>query len=308
MRRSFQKVPLRWLQGDSKSLGAFLSRARKARNTLIHQEPAEKERTVLKTISIVSRTVALVAASIIVLTCTVFGAELNVMSSGGFTAAYRDLLPEFERATQNKVVTAYGASMGDAPDSIPSRLQRGEPADVVILAGPALDELIKQGRVVAGSRVDLARSIIGMAVRAGAPKPDISTVDALKHTLLEAKSIAYSASVSGIYLSTELFPRLGIADQIKGKSKRIESERVGTIVARGDAEIGFQQVSELLPIAGIDYVGPLPPEVQQVIVFSAGVAAGAKEPDAGRALIKFLASPAAAPVIKKSGLEPVISQ
>jgi molybdate transport system substrate-binding protein len=261
----------------------------------------------MKTISIASRTVALVVASIL-FAGTAFGAEVNVMSSGGFTAAYRDLTPEFERATQNKVVTAYGASMGGAPDSIPSRLQRGEPADVVILAAPALDELIKQGKVVAGSRVDLARSIIGMAVRAGAPKPDISSVDALKRTLLQAKSIAYSASASGVYLSTELFPRLGIADQIKGKSKRIESERVGTVVARGDAEIGFQQVSELLPIPGIDYVGPLPPEVQQVTIFSAGVAVGAREPDAGRVLIKFLASPAAAPAITKSGLEPVTSQ
>ncbi len=262
----------------------------------------------MKTISILSRTVALVAASIIVFLSTAFGVELNVMSSGGFTAAYRILLPEFERATQHKVVTAYGASMGGAPDSIPIRLQRGEPADVVIMAGPALDELIKQGKVVAGSRVDLARSIIGMAVRAGAPKPDISSVDALKRTLLQAKSIAYSASASGVYLSTELFPRLGIADQIKAKCKRIESERVGTVVARGDAEIGFQQVSELLPIAGIDYVGPLPEEIQQVTIFSAGIAAGSKEPDVGRALIKFLSSPAAAPAIKKSGLDPVPSQ
>jgi molybdate transport system substrate-binding protein len=251
---------------------------------------------------------AVVLTSVLIFAGTSYGVEIKVMTSGGFTAAYNELTPEFERATQNKVVTAYGASMGGAPDSIPSRLQRGDPADVVIMAGPALDELIKQGRVVAGSRVDLARSIIGMAVRAGAPKPDISSVDALKRTLLQAKSIAYSASASGVYLSTELFPRLGIADQIKGKSKRIESERVGTVVARGDAEIGFQQVSELLLIAGIDYVGPLPPEVQQVTIFSAGVAVGAREPDAGRALIKFLASPAAAPAITKSGLEPVTSQ
>lgn len=262
----------------------------------------------MKTISIASRTVALVAVTIIVFASTAFGAEINVMSSGGFTAAYRDLTPEFERATQNKVLTAYGASMGGAPDSIPSRLQRGEPADVVIMASPALDELIKQGKVVAGSRVDLARSIIGMAVRTGASKPDISSVDALKRTLLEAKSIAYSASASGTYLSTVLFPRLGIADQIKGKSKRIESERVGTVVARGDAEIGFQQVSELLPIPGIDYVGPLPPEAQEVTIFSAGIAVGARQPDAGRALIKFLSSPAAAPAITKSGLEPMTSQ
>jgi molybdate transport system substrate-binding protein len=262
----------------------------------------------VKTISIASTRVALLVACVLVFAGTVFGAEVNVMSSGGFTTAYRDLIPEFERATRNKVVTAYGASMGGAPDSIPSRLQRGEPADVVILAGPAPDDLIKQGKVVAGSRVDLARSIIGMAVRAGAPKSDIGSVDAVKHTLLEAESIAFSTSASGAYLSTELFPRFGIADQIKGKSKRIESEWVGTVVARGGAEIGFQQVSELLPIQGIEYVGPLPPEVQQVTLFADGIAAGARELDAGTALIKFLASSAAAPAITKSGLEPMTSQ
>ncbi len=251
------------------------------------------------------RTVGLVVASILLFAGTACGSKIRVFTSGAFTAAYLEIIPEFERATQNKIVTAYGASMGNAPDSIPMRLQRGEPADVVILAATALDELIKQGKVVPGSRVDLVRSSIGMAVRAGAPKPDISSVEALKRTLLQAKSIAYSASASGVYLSTELFPRLGIADQIVSKSKRIESERVGTVVARGDAEIGFQQISELLPIPGIDYVGPLPPEVQKVTVFSAGVVVGAKEPDAARALIKFLASPAAAPAITKSGLEPV---
>jgi molybdate transport system substrate-binding protein len=262
----------------------------------------------VKTIPIGSKKIVLLVGGIFVLAGTVFGAEVNVMSSGGFTAAYLELAPGFERTTQNKVLTVYGASMGGAPDSIPSRLQRGEPADVVILAGPALDDLIKQGKVVAGSRVDLARSIIGMAVRAGAPKPDISSVDALKRTLLEAKSIAFSASASGAYLSAELFPRLGIADQIMGKSKRIESERVGTVVARGDAEIGFQQVSELLSIPGIEYVGPLPPEVQQITLFSAGIAAGAREPEAGRELIKFLGSAAAAPAIAKSGLEPMTSR
>ena len=262
----------------------------------------------MKKMPLASRTVALVLASLLLFVGTADGGEIRVMTSGGFTAPYNELIPEYERATQNKIVTAYGASMGNAPDSIPMRLQRGEPADVVILAATALDELIKQGKVVTGSRVDLVRSRIGMAVRAGAPKPDISSVEALKRTLLQANSIAYSASTSGVYLSTELFPRLGIADQIMGKSKRIGSERVGTVVARGDAEIGFQQISELLPIPGIDYVGPLPPEVQKVTVFSAGVVVGAKEPDAARALIEFLASPAAAPAITKSGLEPVISR
>ena len=178
----------------------------------------------------------------------------------------------------------------------------------MILADSALDELMKQGRVRAGSRVDLARSSIGMVVRAGAPRPDISSADALKRTLLQAKSIAYSSSASGVYLSTELFQRLGIADQIMGKSRKIESERVAAVVARGDAEIGFQQISELLHEPGVDYVGPLPPEVQKVTVFSAGVAASAAAPDAARALIRFLASPAVAPAIRKSGMDPVASR
>jgi molybdate transport system substrate-binding protein len=250
----------------------------------------------------------LAALGILFFAGTARGAEIKVMTSGAFTEAYLQIIPEFERATQNKIVTAYGASMGNAPDSIPSRLQRGEPVDVVILAAEALDELIKTGKVAPGSRVDLVRSSIGMAVRAGAPKPDISSVDALKRTLLQAKSIAYSASASGVYLSHDLFQRLGIADQIMGKCKRIANEPVGAVVARGDAEIGFQQISELLPVAGIDYVGPLPPGAQKVTIFSAGVAVGAREPDAARALIKFLASPATANAIKKSGLEPVTSR
>ena len=225
------------------------------------------------------------------------------MISGAFTAPFLDVIPEFEGATKYKIVTISGASMGGAPDSIPVRLERGEPADVVIMAAAALDDLITQRKVVAGSRVDLVRSSIGIAVRAGAPKPDISSVDALRRTLLAAKSIAYSASASGVYISNELFPRLGIADQVRGKSQRIESERVGTVVARGDAELGFQQISELLPIAGIDYVGPLPAEVQRVTIFSAGIASGSTQRDAARALIDFLASPRVTPAIRKGGLE-----
>ena len=259
----------------------------------------------MKTISLASGTVALFVAGLLFFASTARAEEIRVMTSGAFTAAYLQLIPEFERTTQDKIVTAYGASMGNAPDSIPSRLERGEPVDVVILAAGALEELTQQGKVVPGSRVDLVRSSIGMAVRAGAPKPDIGTVDALKRALLKAKSIAYSDSASGVYLSRELFQRLGIADQVREKCKRIASEPVGAVVARGDAEIGFQQISELLPVPGIDYVGPLPPEVQKVTVFSAGVAAGSKHADAARALIKFLASPAAVPVIKKTGLEPL---
>lgn len=230
--------------------------------------------------------------------------DIRVMTSGGFTAAYLQLVPTFERATNHKVLTTFGGSMGNGPETIPNRLQRGEPADVVILASSALDELIAQGKVVAGSRVDLVRSTIGMAVRAGAPRPDISSVAALTATLLRAKSIAYSASASGVYLSTELFQRLGIADRVLPKSKNAAGERVAALVARGDAEIGFQQISELLPEPGIDYVCPLPSEVQRVTVFSAGIVVGAKKPEEAKALVRFLAS-ADATVIKKAGLEPL---
>jgi molybdate transport system substrate-binding protein len=205
------------------------------------------------------------------------------------------------------VITA-ATTMGTGTESIPSRLARGEVVDVVIVADAALAELIKDGLVIADSRVALARSSIGMAVRAGAAKPDISSVAALTRTLLEAKSIAYSASVSGTYLSQELFQRLGIAAQVLPKSRRIDNERVGAVVARGDAELGFQQISELLPEAGIDYVGPLPPEVQRVSVFSAGVAAGSRHPDVARAVIRLLASPEAAVVVAKTGLEPILSK
>jgi molybdate transport system substrate-binding protein len=232
--------------------------------------------------------------------------DIRVMTSGAFTAAFLDLIPQLERATRNKIVVA-ATSMGTGPNSIPSRLQRGEPVDVVIMAEAALVNLIKDGKVLAESHVALARSSIGMAVRARAPRPDIGSVDALKRTLLQAKSIAYSSSVSGRYLSTELFQRLGIADEILPKSRRIEGERVGAAVARGEAEIGFQQISELLPVPGIDCVGPLPPEVQRVTVFSAGVAAASRISEAAYALIRFLASPEAAHAITKSGLEPISS-
>jgi molybdate transport system substrate-binding protein len=255
--------------------------------------------------SIASETFALVLAGMMLFTGFAGAAEIRVMISGGFSAAYLELLPEFERATGHTVVTARGASMGTAPNSIPSRLQRGEPVDVFVMVGDALEGLIKQGKVAAGTRVDLARSSIGVAVRAGSPKPDIGSVDAFKRAMLDAKSLAYSSSASGVYLSTELFPRLGIADQVKGKSRMIGSEPVGAAVARGEAEIALQQISELLPVPGLDFVGPLPAEIQKITVFSAGIAAGTKEPDAARVLIKFLASPAAASAISKSALEPM---
>jgi molybdate transport system substrate-binding protein len=266
-----------------------------------------KEDDVANIKSIISATPALAALSILLLAGLAQAAEINVMNSGGFAAAYLDLVPEFERATGNTIKTAWGPSMGTAPDAIPLRLQRGEPVDVIIMVGYALGDLIKQGKIVADSRVDLARSKIGMAVRAGASKPDISSVEAFKQALIAAKSIAYSDSASGIYVSTELFQRLGIGDELRAKSREIKGERVGNVVARGEAEIGFQQISELLPIHGIDFVGPIPAELQKITVFSAGIAVSTKDPSAAKTLLEFLASPAAITAIQKSGLEPVNS-
>jgi molybdate transport system substrate-binding protein len=244
----------------------------------------------------------------LLIAATARAAEIKVVTSGAFTAAYLELAPEYERATHNKLVTEFGPSMGTTHNAIPTRLERGEAIDVVIMAAPALDDLIKQGKARAGSRVDLVQASIGMAVKAGARRPDISTVDALRRTLLAAKSIAYSDSASGVYLSTELFPALGIADQIKDKARKIEADPVGGVVASGEVEIGFQQISELRPVQGIDIVGPLPPGAQRVTVFAAGIPATSKHPDAAKALIRWLASPAAYQAIKKSGLEPAKSK
>src|SRR6185436_5106592 len=182
--------------------------------------------------------------------------EVVVMTSGAFTAPFEVAAPWFERRTDHDVVTVFGASTGGAADSIPVRLARGERADVVIASAQAVDALIVAGTVERGSRRDLVLSRIGVAVRAGSPKPDVSSVDALVRAVRAARSIAYSASVSGTYLANELFPRLGLAEEIAAKGRRIESERVGAVVARGDAELGFQQISELVTIDGIDFVVP----------------------------------------------------
>ena len=253
------------------------------------------------------RVFALATLSAFVLSATASAAEVRVMISGGLTAAYKALVPEFERATGHKVLTAYGPSMGTTTNAIPVRLERGEPADVLIMVGYALDDLAKQGKVISDSRVDLVKSPIGIAVKSGAPKPDISTADAVKQMLLAAKTIAYSDSASGVYVSTEMFDKLGIKQAMEGKARKIPATPVGEIVAHGEAEIGFQQISELRAVEGIDIVGPLPDALQKITVFSAGIAAVSKEPDAGKALIKFLASPAARPEIVKSGMDPIVA-
>lgn len=232
-------------------------------------------------------------------------AELHVVSSGGFAAAYKALAPGFEHKTGDTLVTGWGPSMGDTPDTVPARLKRGEKIDVVIMVGYALGDLIKEGKVAAGSRVELARSGIGVVVRQGAPHPDVSSVAALKRTLLAAKSIAYSDSASGVYIANEMFKRLGIADQVAGKARMIPAEPVGAVVARGEAEIGFQQISELKPIKGIDLLGPLPAAVQKYTVFAGGVVTGSAHPREAAELLRFLGSPEARSAVIDSGLEPM---
>ena len=225
--------------------------------------------------------------------------DIRVMASNAFKEAYLELVPQFQEASGHKVVTSF---VGSA--DIMKRMQAGESTDLLILARNSVDELIKLGKVVPGSRVDLAKSGVGVAVPAAAPKPDISSADALKRVLLAATSIGYSSGPSGAYLAG-LFQRMGIADELRPKIKQAApGVAVGDLIARGEVEIGFQQVSELLSIKGIDFVGPLPPDVQQITVFSAGLHVAAAAPSAAGALARFLSSPAAVPAIRSKGMEP----
>ena len=231
--------------------------------------------------------------------------EFRVMTSGAFTAAHLALMPQLALLAKKTIVTA-STSVGTGENSLANRLKRGEVVDIVIVADDLLRQFIAEGLVLADSRTPVARSVIGMAVRAGAPKPDIGTPDALKHTLLQAQSIGYSASVSGQYLTTELVQRLGIAEQVLPKCRHVGGgERVGAVVARGELDIGFQQMSELLPVPGIAHITPLPPALQKVSVFSVGVAATSPDAVLARAVIKFLVSAEAASAITNSGLEPI---
>lgn len=223
--------------------------------------------------------------------------NIKVMASAAFREAYLELLPEFERTSGHRVTNTWVPSV-----QMMNRLKGGETTDMVILSDAALAELIQAG--VVAERFSLAKSGIGIAVRSGAAHPDISCAEAVKRAVLAAQSVVYSTGPSGIYLRA-LFEKMGIADQIEGKVRQVQGEPAGAVVARGEAEIGFQQMSELLPVAGIEIVGPLPHEIQEITVFSAGLHARAEEPTAARALIALLKAPAAAPVIRKNGMEPV---
>jgi molybdate transport system substrate-binding protein len=237
--------------------------------------------------------------------CTASAQDLTVMSSGGFQEAYKLLAPSYEAKTSSHLTALWGPSMGSTPGAIPMRLSRNEMADVVIMARSELDSLAKKGLVVEGSQVDLVNSRIGMAVRAGAPIPNIATVETFTRTLLDAKSIAYSDSASGVYISTELWKRLGLENELAPKSHKIPAEPVGAVVARGESELGFQQMSELKPVPGITIVGPIPAPLQKTTVFSAGVVTASQHQKQARLLIQFLASPDSCSTISESALEPI---
>jgi molybdate transport system substrate-binding protein len=239
------------------------------------------------------------AAAALMVPALTNAAEIKVLSTQATEEAYRELVPQFEKATGHKVTTVFTGTLGAQ-----KRLADGESYDMIIMAGPAIDAQIKAGKAVAGSRVDIAKSGVAVGVPTGAPKPDISTTEALKKTLLAAKSIGYSTGPSGVYMMS-LFERLGLTDQVKDKLKQTPTGVfVGTLIAGREVEIGFQQVSELGNFPGVDYVGPLPADVQQTTVFSTGMIVGAKEAEAAKTLVKFLTAPEAGAAFKKRGMEP----
>jgi molybdate transport system substrate-binding protein len=230
---------------------------------------------------------------------TAHAVEIKVMAVNAVKGAYLELVSAFEKSSGHKVTTVWGGTEG-----ITKRVSGGELVDIVLIAAPNIDTLITEGKLVAGSRADIAKTGIGIAVRSGLPKPDISSGDAVKRAVLGAKSVAYSSGPSGFYLA-DMFKKMGIADQIKDKVKQPASGvQIAEMVARGEADLGFQQVSELLHAEGIDYLGPLPPNIQNITVYSAGLHTAAPAPDAAKALVKFLTAPAAGPIIKKIGMEP----
>ena len=225
-------------------------------------------------------------------------AQVRVLISGGFSAAYQELLPQFEKSTGITVTTARGESQGAGPNTIGAELQRGQPADVVILSKEGLDELSTAGRILKGSDVDLASVPLGVGVRAGSPRPDIRTVNAFKQTLLRAKSIGIQ-STSADFLKTKIFPQLGIADALADKLSGAGAAQVAT----GEVEMVVLPVSEIPPFRGVDFVGTIPADLQFVQVFSAAVVKGTQNPEASKRLIEFLASEKATPTVEKTGMK-----
>ena len=249
--------------------------------------------------SLLSALTTLVAGALLIGATTAQSAEIRVIASAAVKEAVGELIPAFEQASGHKVTTIWAGT-----EAITKRISDGEIVDIVLIAAPNIDKLIEEGKLIEGSRADVAKSGIGIAVRADVPRPDISSAEAVKNAVLGAKSVAYSSGPSGFYLA-DLFKKMGIADQIKDKVKQTPSGvQVGEVVARGEADLGFQQISELLHLKGIQYVGPLPADIQHTTVFSTGLHVAAAAPDAAKALTKFLTAPEAAQVIRRSGMEP----
>jgi molybdate transport system substrate-binding protein len=230
---------------------------------------------------------------------------LKVITSGAFAAALEELLPIHKERHPVEVDLSFGSSLGAAHDSIPTRLAQGERFDLYFMARDAVDQFTTEGFILEGSGVDLVESHIGAMVRSEDPEPDISTAEALRETLLAAGSVAHAASASGIYISTELFPALGIVDEMKRNARTILSERVGTVVARGEADLGFQQISEILPIAGVKVIGRLPAPYDWSFRFCVAIGAQSEYVEAAKSLMRFVASEEAAPIIRKTGLDPL---
>jgi molybdate transport system substrate-binding protein len=233
-------------------------------------------------------------------------AQLNVLISGGFSGAYEQLLPEFERTSGIKVTTKSAASQGTGPQTIDAQLASGVHADVVILSREGLTQLIAANRIVAGTDADLARVGIGVLVRTNSPKPDVSTVEGFKEAMLNAKTVALPGSTSGIWLTTTLFPRLGIARKVNFKVLPRGTD-VAAMVASGGADLGVLPISEIMHAhaAGVDLAGSVAPEIQFMQTFSAAVVTGSTEIDAAKRFIKFLTSASASEAIRKSGMEPL---
>ena len=245
----------------------------------------------------------LIVMAALVIGPTAASAQVKVLMSGGFGGAYEKLLPQFEQTTGIKVATGSGASQGTGPQTIGGQLAQGVAADVVIMSREGLAELVAANRIAAGTDVDLARVGLGVAVRAGAAKPDVSSVDAFKQAALNAKIIS-AASTSGLWVKSELFPRLGIADKVN-LTLTPRGTGAAAMVAAGEAGLAVMPVSEIVVAPGVDFAGAIPAEIQMIQTFSAAVVAGSKEIEASRRLIQFLASAGAAEAIKKSGMEPV---
>jgi molybdate transport system substrate-binding protein len=239
------------------------------------------------------------AAALLCMGAVAQAAEIKVLASTGVSSVLKNLIPAFERASGHKVAITY-----DTSNIVMGRIKGGESGDLVILTAPAIDDLARQGKVVAGSRTDLARSGIGMAIRTGAPRPDISSAEGLKRTLLAARSVTYTATgASGIYFAG-VAEKLGIGAEVKAKARTPPGGHVAELVARGEAELGVQMISELRGVPGAEYLGPLPGDLQMFTVFSTGLFAGAREEEAARALVRFLTTPDAARVYQAGGMEP----